>query len=286
MTDERNPYAAPANPVVSAPAAAREFNAEDVVLADPPHARLAGEGAAWVSEGWELFKRQPMPLVVLSLAYVVLEVVASMALGLVPVAGGVVGMALNMLLVAGIVLGADRLYRGEEISLEYLFAGFSHPARVRLAVLGLVAGLLYLGTGVLAAWMSDMLPFWMASSGLAPEVDLKQMITSGEVGLMSILLMVCYAMLFSVPVTMAIWFATATVLFHQLSPVAAMAHSFRACLRNLLPLTVWSLLFGLFAVASIFTLFLAWIVLFPLLMTSWYISYRRVCTDLAATTTA
>jgi len=54
------------------------------------------------------------------------------------------------------------------------------------------------------------------------------------------------------PVFMALWFAPALAMFHQQGPAEAMKASFVACLKNILPFLVYSVIVLLLAfVASI-----------------------------------
>ncbi|MFZ5722598.1 MAG: BPSS1780 family membrane protein [Pseudomonadota bacterium] len=277
MTEERNPYAAPASRVVPTATAAVAEDSALPVLADRPQARPAGEGGEWLSEGWQLFRRQPVPLVALCLVYFIIYMVVASVLSLLPLIGGIVAMGFSVVFLSGLTLAADRLYRGEEVNFDQLFDGFQHPARVRLALLGIMVGVLYLLIGVLAATLAGALPFWQAAVGLS-DADPGVLLASGELPWMPVLLMILYSLLLAVPLTMGIWFSGGLVLFNGQGPLESLLWSFRACLRNILPLTVYSLLLALLFVASIFTLFLGLLVLWPLFILSWYVSYRRICT--------
>ncbi len=285
MKDEHNPYAAPTRSVVSASLHKVDFNAEGVVLAEPPHARSAGEGAAWVSEGWELFKRQPAALVGFILVTGILYAIGAGILQFLPIIGSVLASMYGFILLAGVSLTIDRLYRGEEVSFNELFAGFTHPARNALALFGAAYAVASMGISFLAALLVGVLPFWKASVGLgdaAPETLLEN---GGMEFLLSMGMYVMVMLLLLLPLMMGSWFASVLMLFHGLSPMQAFNYGIRAVLRNVLPLTIQSLLFWLLMIASIFTLFLGLLVLIPMMATSWYISYRRVCTNLAATAT-
>lgn len=284
MSDERNPYAAPVSKTVSV-APPVEVDHGATIVAEPPTRRSAGEGSEWISEGWRLFKRQPAQLVALMLVTGLLYIIGVMVLQLLPLVGNLVGPMFAALLMAGMTLAIDRLYRGEGVGFELIFAGFQHPARVRLALLGLTVGLLsVLATG-LAALASNMVPFWQASMGFS-ELDPQAMIENGSFDIMGMMLYLMYTLLLVTPVMMANWFAGMLVLLNGMQPGAALGYSFRACLRNVLPLTLFSLLLTLMALASVFTLFLGLLVLFPVFMLSWYISYRWICTQPASAVSA
>jgi len=284
MTEERNPYAAPNSKVVSAPAPV-PLDDDAMTVAETPSARRAGEGGEWVSVGWQLFKRQPAQLVALVLGTGILYMIGAIALQLIPYIGSIVATVFYVVLLSGLTLAVDRLYRGDGVGFDLLFAGFQHPARVQLAVLGAVAAVLYLLVGYVAALLAGALPFWQASMGLT-DVKPEDLIANGSMTMTTLMLYVAYAMALFIPVAMATWFASALVLLNGMQPLAAMGYSFRACLRNLVPLTVQSLLLMLLMLATVFTLFLGMLVVIPLFVLSWYVSYRRICTQPAVTVSA
>lgn len=284
MTEERNPYAAPHSKVVSA-AVPVQVDDDAMTVADTPSARPAGEGSEWVSIGWHLFKRQPAQLVALVLVTGILYMIGAIALQLIPYVGSIFATVFYILLLSGLTLAVDRLYRGDGVGFDLLFAGFQHPARVQLAVLGVVVALCSLLVGYVAALLAGAVPFWQASMGL---IDAKpeDLIANGSISMTTLVLYVAYALALFIPVAMATWFTGALVLLNGMQPLAALSYSFRACLRNLAPLTVQSLLMTLLMFATIFTLFIGMLVVIPLFVLSWYISYRRICTQPAVTVSA
>lgn len=284
MTDERNPYAAPHSKVVSA-ATPAAIDADAMTVAETPSARPAGEGGEWISEGWQLFKRQPVQLVALVLVTGIIYMLGAVGLQLIPYVGGIFATVFYILLLSGLTLSVDRLYRGDGVGFDLLFAGFQHPARVQLAVLGVIVALCSLLVGYVAASLAGAVPFWQASMGL---IDTKpeDLIANGTITMTTLMLYVAYALALFLPVIMATWFTGALVLLNGMQPVAALSYSFRACLRNLLPLTVQSLLMTLLMFATVFTLFIGMLVVIPLFVLSWYVSYRRICTQPAVTVSA
>lgn len=284
MTEERNPYAAPHSKVVSA-AVPAQVDDDAMTVAETPSARRAGEGSEWISVAWQLFKRQPAQLVALVLVTGILYMIGAIALQLIPYIGGIVATVFYVLLLSGLTLSVDRLYRGDGVGFDLLFAGFQHPARVQLAVLGVVVALMYLLLGYVAALLAGAVPFWQASVGLT-DVKPEDLIANGSMTLTTLMLYVAYALALFIPVAMATWFTSALVLLNGMQPLAAMSYSFRACLRNLAPLTVQSLLMTLLMFATVFTLFLGMLVVIPLFVLSWYVSYRRICTQPAVTVSA
>src|SRR5690606_33708282 len=76
-----------------------------------------------------------------------------------------------------------------------------------------------------------------------------------------------------------LYFAVPLVAFHGVAPLAAMQSSLRACLRNILPLLVFSLIYTLAAFVAILPLALGWLVLLPWSACMLYCSYRDIYGD-------
>jgi len=81
------------------------------------------------------------------------------------------------------------------------------------------------------------------------------------------------------PVFMALWFAPALAMFHQQGPAEAMKASFVACLKNVLPFLVYSVILLPLAFIASIPLGLGWLVLGPVLAASLYTSYRDIFFD-------
>src|ERR1051325_8834786 len=67
-----------------------------------------GSGWAWIQSGFDLFRKQPGSWILI----VVLLLVCWMLLAIVPVIGGLAGMLLYPVFIAGIMLGASALDNG------------------------------------------------------------------------------------------------------------------------------------------------------------------------------
>ena len=78
------------------------------------------------------------------------------------------------------------------------------------------------------------------------------------------------------PVVMAVWFAPALVMFHEKGAVDAMKESFSGCLRNIVPFLVYGVVMMVFGVIASIPVGLGWLVLGPVLCTSFSTSYRDI----------
>src|SRR5262249_39664681 len=78
------------------------------------------------------------------------------------------------------------------------------------------------------------------------------------------------------PLFMALWFAPALAVFHQQGPAEAMKASFFACLKNVVPFLLYSVILLLLAFVASIPFGLGWLVLGPVIAASLYTSYRDI----------
>ena len=234
-----------------------------------PRGESAGAGVEWIGQGWKLFAQAPLMWVVAILVLFVLMVVANF----IPFLGGIAFQVVQPVFTAGLVIACRSLETGGEFELEHIFAGFKRNTG-NLIIVGLImlAGLIALilvfavfaGFGLITAFIagdpSNYLPALMASG-------------------MSIALGTLVMLFLMVPLWMAYWFAPALVVMHDMAPVAAMKASFRGCLRNIIPFIVYGFVMTVLCFLAMIPVFLGLLVWIPLLVTSTYVSYRRIFTE-------
>jgi uncharacterized membrane protein len=97
--------------------------------------------------------------------------------------------------------------------------------------------------------------------------------------LVPMLLAVLVIMAVSLPLTMAMLFATPLIVLRDLDIVTALKSSFFACLKNILPFLVWSIAILVLGFIAAIPLFLGWFVLGPVMMVSMYVAYRDIFHD-------
>jgi hypothetical protein len=253
---EINPYQAPqANVADLAP--------RDRTLAAEPKGVDLSRAAAWISEGWILFRLAPGPWI----AITVIAGIGFIAVGLVPLLGQLATPLLSVMAAGGIMLGCRGLERDEPLTIGHLFAGFQSHLNPLLVIGALyVAGIfaivvvvsIFTGGAAFALWRGSPDPGMALTSALL-------------IGLISLALML--------PLMMAIWFAPALVVLHEVTPVEAMKLSLRGCLRNILPFLVYGIIGFVLAVIATIPLMLGWLVLLPVLAGSVYASYRDIYLD-------
>ena len=91
---------------------------------------------------------------------------------------------------------------------------------------------------------------------------------------MVLAVLVCLGLL--IPLIMAYWFAPPLVIFHNINPVDAMKLSFSACMHNLLPFTVYSLISTVLFLLALVPLGLGLLVMIPTMTASLYASYQDI----------
>ena len=226
--------------------------------------RQVGVGNAfdWLRHGWAIFVVNPG----VWLAIMVLLIVIMLGLAIVPGIGHLATHLLTPILAAGMLLGCDKVTRGETLAVTDLFGGFQRNSGplVMLGVLYLLAMLVVFVLGFLFAGGS-------VAGGLLMHGPLG---TGFAVG--GIFLAVLISLVLLVPVLMAIWFAPALVVFNQLQPIDALKASFHACLKNTLPLLVYGLIGMVLCFFAALPVGLGFLVLGPVLAGSVYASYRDI----------
>ncbi len=103
-------------------------------------------------------------------------------------------------------------------------------------------------------------------------------ISSGTI--IALVLASLFAILLFLSLVMAVWFAPALIVLHNIRPTEAMKMSIKGSLRNFWPLSVFFLVGPIIALlVFVFTLGIGILALVPIGMITYYTSYRDVWTD-------
>jgi hypothetical protein len=223
----------------------------------------SGHGWMWIKHGFELFRKSPVLWVVL----VIIAALALITIASIPVVGDPLATLLMPVVLAGFMLGCHALQQGEELELVHLFAGFRQHTQqlVTLGGINLVSQLLILGVMMLTGGAS-LVSVLMNGN---PNDQTAVMQAAAGAGLAVIVGMTLYCVL-----VMAMQFAPALVLFNNAAPIEALKSSLRACLLNILPLSVYGAIMLIFAFAASLPMMLGWVVLLPLIVASTYTAYQ------------
>ncbi len=227
----------------------------------------ASKGWQWVVDGFGVFRKYPLMWIVLTIALVAIWMVSFA----IPILGPLLFTLLSPVLFAGLMIGCKAVETGEELQFSHLFAGFQKNATALVTI----GGIYLVGTIVIVGLIFAASGGAMLSTVLQKSPSDLQML-AGALRSMALALLVGFALY--IPLLMLIWFAPLLVVFHNLSPAAAMKLSFAACLMNWLPFLVYgAVVLVLWFIASI-PLFLGLVVLLPVLICSVYASYKDIFT--------
>jgi len=221
----------------------------------------AGQGWAWIVQGWGLFKLQPGTWILVLLVAGVIFI----AMSLVPLLNWILPSLAVPGLSAGVILGCKALEDGERLTVAHLFAGFQARGSA-LVLLGLAGFVLYL---------IAMIPLLVVLGGSFIALMSGDPAAFSDVGV-GFVIAILATMAISVPVYMAMWFAPALVALHDAAPLAALRQSFGACLKNILPFLLYGVIMLVFAILAVIPLGLGMLVWMPVLFASVYASYRHI----------
>ncbi len=222
----------------------------------------AGRGWDWIVEAFALFRKQPGMWILI----MVIAGILFIAISAIPVLGSLASTLLFPIFGAGLMLGCRVQDQGGALELAHLFAGFKHRTGdlVMVGVVNLIGSVIIaltftalVGGGVFMAIMSG---------GMA---DARLPLASILIGLLLVAALM-------VPLAMAVWFAPALIVLHEVAPVAALKASFFACLRNWLPFLVYSVVLLVLSLAAAIPAGLGYLILFPVLAASLYTAYRDI----------
>ena len=222
----------------------------------------AGQGWTWITDGFELFKKQPGIWIAIAVVLFVILV----ALALIPLLGAIGTFLLLPVFVGGMMIGCRDLQRDGVLKVEHLFAGFRTQT----------GNLIVLGALSIVGWFIVMLPM-MGIMGVGAFFGIMRGDAAGMVAMGgSFLLAWLIAMALSVLVYMAFWFAPALVVLRGLAPGTAIRQSFFGCLKNVMPFLIYGLVMLVLSVIASIPFLLGWVVLAPVMIASVYVSYRDI----------
>lgn len=220
-----------------------------------------GRSIEWLKQGWQLFTKNPgiwlaitAIVMVIGIALVSIPIVAPLAL---------VITFLMPVFVGGILLGCKSLSDGGEFGINYLFVGFKQNT----SNLIMVSVFYFIGAVVINVLVFFIVGGSALTGGVIGHWPGVGVVAGGFLFAMLILL------LLHVPLVMAVWFAPALVVFRNVAPLDAMKMSFFACLKNIVPFTVYCVIIAaLFAIAVI-PVALGMLIMLPVTVGSVYASY-------------
>jgi len=227
----------------------------------------AGRATAWYGYGFDQFKANAGVWI----GMVVVLFLIMMVLNFVPVLGSLASNLLMPVFFGGLMLACQASREGRPVTFDFLFAGFKDKFGP-LALLGLFWMIAILLITVVAGIFAALL-FGGAMAAGALTGGASAMMGLGVTAILGIILL---AMIISIPLTMAILFAPALVVLHNIAPVDALMTSLKACLKNWVAFLVFFVLYIVFAIIATIPLGLGWLVLGPVLIGAMYAAYRDI----------
>lgn len=240
----------------------------------------ASHGWLWLKHGYQLIMRAPLQAIPLAMMFA-LGIFLAM---LIPVAGVLLAILVMPVLMAGYMRVCRSLEYSEKVEPQHIFAGFKN----RTAPLISVGSMLLMGMIIISmvtaamggSELSAILENYQAEQDTAALVE----------ALMAPDSVVQYSLLTGLALffllMLAMQFAPMLVFFNEMSPRQALQASIYGSIRNIVPFSIYSLLMQLIAFALSFVpMGLGWIVLLPLGLTSMYVAYRDIFSEVKAANT-
>ena len=225
----------------------------------------AGQGASWFSCGWNLFKKDFGTWFIMFLIFIGIAIVLSF----IPFIGTLALSVITPALIAGFMYSSSQMDQGNSIEIGNLFQGFKDKDRMnKLLTLG--------GLSLLASILLMFVMFAlvggsaMMSAKETGAVDPQAMMSAG-MGISMLLIL-----LVSMVIAMGFLYATPLVMLDKMAPVESIKTSFSACLKNILPLLVFGIVYFLLAIVAAIPIFLGFLILIPVSILAMYCSYKSI----------
>lgn len=222
----------------------------------------------WLSAGWHVFKVNLGAWLVLSIFFLLVP----MMLGMVPFIGILLIALFLPLLLAGLLVSAHKSLSSSQAQAEDIWLAFSDERfrrpLLRLGAMAVIGSLL-----LLVAWYplsgEVLRALYIPSSENRVGQELMLMAQASALGLF-------LQAGIMVVVLMGFFYATPLVLFEGVEPLDAIAVSLVACLKNIVPLSLFAAMALALGVLATFAFGLGFLVLIPVLAGASYASFRDV----------
>jgi len=226
-----------------------------------------GRGWQWIVAAFQLFRKNPLIWLVLNMALMLIGV----GLSALPVVGVYVLYLLTPVFLGGIMVAARDLEAGQDIEIAHLFRGFRHNA-THLVTVG---GVYLVGQVVISGMMMTVggAEFQEAVKAGIGALDATALTPEGARRVLQAMLV---GTVLFVPLAMAVWFAPALVILDDQPGFQALWTSMLACLRNALPLLVYSIVSSVLLVFAVIPFGLGLILWIPVMLLTIYTSYCDV----------
>lgn len=221
------------------------------------------EGLNWYAGGWKLFMHSPAMWLLMFILLAVIGIV----LMLVPFIGQPALVLIGPALGAGFYFAAQQADGGGEVEPAMLFEGLRNPARRNPL---LVLGALLLAISIAATLLGISVIGASILTSMLQSDTVQMALGPGQLlGLLAVLAIQLLAI-------MAMFYAIPLVMLAETPPLTAVQLSFSGCLKNLLPLLVFGVIYLVLAIIAAIPLALGFLLLIPVSLLASYCSYRSV----------
>ncbi len=236
-------------------------------------------GLTWFGAGWRGFVNAPGLLIGVMLLWFIIAV----GLGMIPLLGSLISSLITPALFGGYLIMSRAAIDDTTPTLEQFFGGLTRPdCRGDSLVLGLL-----LLIGHIAAFLLTAAAFALFSvviAGMNPMELMTNMRGAAEEFTLTVGMLLVFGLTLVValiPYTilaMCLTYAAPLVLDNRGSAMTAVSLSFNACLRNILPLSLFALVYLVLAVIAAIPLGLGLFIFIPVSMAALAQSYSEIFT--------
>lgn len=261
MKDANQPYAAPESTFNK-----QHAQHEEYFTIHAPQTAPLGRGVGWLSESFDYFKASAGGWIITCLVGLVIMVVLS----IVPGVNFLMSVATYCWL-GGLMIGCKAQYDGEPFELSYLFRGFQDKLGPLLALGGIM---LLANVAAMLVSFGAMAGTLMGIGGGDAQEEFGQLIA--QQGPAALMLPILIYLALIIPLTMLVWFAPALICLGDVSIFQAMRLSFAGCLKNILPMFIYSLVLIIAMIVASIPIMLGWFVLGPMIYISVFLMFKDI----------
>ena len=236
----------------------------------PPKRCSIGRSLGWLGIGWRKFMERPGGWLGLTIVFIMVYTVPN----LLPIIGPLFALLMMIafpVFMGGAMLAADHHHRTGNVEIGHLFQGFNKKLWP-LVIIGLTYFISYLViitiVSVLFFGVFGMSMLFTEDPDIEPAVMLVPVLLTA---LISLSLMV--------PMFMLIWFSPGLVVLNDCSASEAMKLSLSGCWRNMLPVSLYGIVYFILVMIGLMILLVGVLLVLPVFIPSMYASYREIYLD-------
>lgn len=228
-----------------------------LLLLTEPNVVSASIGVNWLTDAWQIFRGNMGLWIGASVFYIVMMIIPIL---------GYIAQLLMAFFIAGVSYMAHKEVMGQPVDFGDVFIGFQKNT-VQLFILILLNLVMLIICVVVLFILFRLLG-----------VSSYDVVTTSKIP-MSFWLVCLVGMLIFIPYAMALWLAPTLIILHNMRAIDAIRLSLKACIKNIGAFFVFGLVGFLMLIAAIIPLGLGLFFAVPVLMLTYYTSYRSMLTN-------